>query len=85
MEQILVLFKGTTFKIFAIIFLFWILIFYITGRNWFRNEIEANEKSAAPSVQQLHWHIQHMREDFHMLVVTNYIIMCILLCILLFK
>lgn len=58
---------------------------WMTWRRWFFKEVERNEIHEAPSDQQIRWHITHMREDLHMLVLSNYALMIAVIAILFFK
>ena len=58
---------------------------WIVGRRWFIKEVERNETHEAPSDQQIRWHITHMREDLHMIVLSNYVLMAVLIAVLFFK
>lgn len=58
---------------------------WIKGRRWFSKEVDLNEIEEAPSDQQIRWHIVHMREDMHMLVLINYVLMIAVIAILLLK
>ncbi len=60
-------FKGIAFFIALLTFGAWLF-----RRNWLDAEIRRNESHDAPSDQQLRWHIRHLREDVHALVVINY-------------
>jgi len=62
-----------------------ILGYWITGRRWFDEEVKRNEACDAPSDQQIRWHITHMREDLHMLVLSNYVLTVAVIAILLYK
>lgn len=62
-----------------------ILGYWITGRRWFVEEVKRNETSEAPSDQQIRWHITHMREDLHVLVLSNYVLTVTVIAILLFR
>jgi hypothetical protein len=58
---------------------------FIGGRKWFIKEMERNEQHEAPSEQQLRWHLAHMREDLHMLVMLNFVLVFAVLAMLFFK
>ena len=58
---------------------------WMKGRRWFEKELELNEMHEAPSDQQIRWHITHMREDMHMLVLSNYALTIAIIAILFFK
>lgn len=62
-----------------------ILGYWITGRRWFVEEVKRNETCEAPSDQQIRWHITHMREDLHILVLSNYVLTVAVVAILLFR
>ena len=47
--------------------------------------ITPNETCEAPSDQQIRWHIMHMREDLHILVLSNYVLTVAVIAILLFR
>jgi hypothetical protein len=52
---------------------------WMTGRKWLSGEIERNENFEPPSGRQVRWDIRHMREDIHMLVLTNYALVLLVL------
>ena len=58
---------------------------WMKGRRWFNKEVELNEIHEAPSDQQIRWHITHMREDMHMLVLSNYALTIAIIAILFLK
>lgn len=58
---------------------------WMVGRRWFVKEVERNEIHDAPSDKQIRWHITHMREDLHMLVLSNYALMIAVIAILFLK
>ena len=62
--------KLPLFVILPIVFGYW-----LTGRKWLEREIERNDNVEPPSSRQLRWDIRHMREDLHVLVLIN----CVLL------
>ena len=72
--------KGIAFVIFVFGFGWWVF-----GGRWFAKEIERNEVHEAPSDQQLRWHIRHMRQDLHALVLINYALVMIVLGTVLLK
>ena len=66
--------KAIAFVIFVFGFGWWVF-----GDRWFLKEIERNEVHEVPSDQQLRWHIRHMRQDLHALVLINYALVMIVL------
>ncbi|GAB2615497.1 hypothetical protein [Novilysobacter erysipheiresistens] len=64
--------KGIAF--FVGVTVFGVLLF---RRNWLEAEIRRNDSHDAPSDQQLRWHIRHLREDIHALVLINYMLLIV--------
>ncbi|TCZ76781.1 hypothetical protein [Lysobacter sp. N42] len=54
-------------------------------RKWFEDEMRRNESHEAPSEHQLKWHIRHLREDIHALVIINYVLLILVAAFLFFK
>jgi hypothetical protein len=52
---------------------------WMTGRKWLYRETERNEGSKPPSSRQLRWDIRHMREDLHMIILSNYALVLLVL------
>jgi len=63
----------------AIAFFFGVIAYgvWLFRRNWLEAEIRRNDANEAPSEQQLHWHIRHLREDMHALVLINYTLLIV--------
>ena len=58
---------------------------WLVRRNWLEAEIRRNDSHEAPSDQQLRWHIRHLREDIHALVLTNYTLLVVVSAAVVFK
>ena len=58
---------------------------WLFGRNWLKAEIRRNDSHEAPSDQQIRWHIRHLREDVHALVLINYVLLIIVAATVVFK
>jgi hypothetical protein len=58
---------------------------FVFGDRWFQKEIKRNDAHEAPSDQQIRWHILHMRQDIHALVLINYALITVVVGIVLLK
>lgn len=58
---------------------------WLFRRNWLEAEIRRNDSHDAPSDQQLKWHIRHLREDIHALVLINYTLLVVVAAAVVFK
>jgi hypothetical protein len=72
--------KGIAFFVGLMVFGAWLF-----RRNWLDAEIRRNESHEAPSDQQLRWHIRHLREDIHALVIINYTLLVVVAAVAFFK
>lgn len=72
--------KGIAFFVSVIAFGAWLF-----RRNWLEAEIRRNDSHDAPSDQQLRWHIRHLREDIHALVLINYTLLILVAATVVFK
>ncbi len=54
-------------------------------RKWLEEEIKRNDTFEPPSEQQLRWHIRHLREDMHTLVLLNGALLTAVMALLLLK
>lgn len=72
--------KAIAFVVFGLGFGAWVF-----GDRWFQKEIERNDIHEAPSDQQLRWHIRHMRQDIHALVLINCVLTTVVVASLLLK
>jgi hypothetical protein len=72
--------KSIAFVVFVFGFGVWVF-----RDRWFQKEIERNDAHEAPSDQQLRWHIRHMRQDIHALVLINYALTMAVVAIVLLK
>lgn len=58
---------------------------WIFRRNWLEAEVRRNDAHEPPSDQQLRWHIRHLREDIHALVLINYVLLIVVASAVVFK
>ena len=72
--------KGIMFVVAMIGFGIWVF-----ADKWFAKEIQRNEVHEAPSDQQIRWHLRHMRQDLHALVLINATLVMIILGAILLK
>ena len=72
--------KGIAFFIGIIAFGVWLF-----RRNWLEAEIRRNDTHEAPTEQQLRWHVRHLREDIHALVLINYTLLIVVAAVAVFK
>lgn len=59
-------YKGLIFAVGAIAYSLWVF-----RAKWLAEEIKRNALHEAPSEDQLRWHIRHIRQDLHALVLIN--------------
>lgn len=60
-----------TIKTVAFIVGLFVFCAWIFSRKWMADEERRNASHEAPSEQQLRWHIRHLRQDVHALVLIN--------------
>ncbi|WP_399682147.1 hypothetical protein [Xenophilus sp.] len=58
---------------------------WLFRRSWLEAEIRRNDSSEAPSDQQIRWHIRHLREDMHALVLINYTLLIVVAAAVVFE
>lgn len=74
-----------TFK--TVAFFFGVIAFgmWLFRRAWLEAEIRRNDSNEAPSDQQIRWHIRHLREDMHALVLINYTLLIVVAAAVVFE
>ena len=74
-----------TLKVAAFVIGLTVFGIWLFRRSWLDAEIRRNESHEAPSDQQLRWHIRHLREDIHTLVIINYTLLVVVAFVAFFK
>lgn len=73
-------YKGLIFAAGVIAYSLWIF-----RAKWLAEEIKRNALHEAPSEDQLRWHIRHIRQDLHALVLINHALVILLAGAIVFK
>jgi hypothetical protein len=55
-----------------------VLPLLLFGNIFIRDEFKRNDRHEPPSDQQSKWHLQHIREDLHALVLLAYLLLAVI-------
>ncbi|GAB2662916.1 hypothetical protein [Arenimonas aestuarii] len=73
-------YKGVMFGAAVIAYSIWLF-----RAQWLSDEIKRNAFNEAPSEDQVRWHIRHMRQDLHALVMINHALLILLAWVAVFR
>lgn len=74
-----------TFKTIAFFVGLFAFCAWLFSRRWMDDEERRNALHEAPSDQQLRWHIRHLRQDIHALVLINMALLALVAGAVFFK
>jgi len=58
---------------------------WVIARSYLRTTYKPKADQAAPSDEEIRWHLRNMRQDLSMLAVTNFAVLLVLLYALVLK